>query len=346
MADGVEALGRLMLDLESTSLSAAEQDLLKHPAVGGVILFSRNFSSRTQLKDLVAALRDRRPELLLAVDQEGGRVQRFKSEFTALPPLHSIEPRFRQDAEAGCRLARLHAWLMATEILDAGLDFSFAPVLDLYSADSQVIADRAFAADVESTVTLAQAYIAGLHEAGMVATGKHYPGHGSVVADSHVELPVDDRPAEAILEGDYRVFARCADVLDGIMPAHVRYPALDDACAGFSRYWLQDKLRNELEFDGVIFSDDLSMAAAHSVGSVEQRLESALTAGCDMALVCNDRRAALAALDWLDAENLQTSRRLPALRGRPTRRPGFLKDDSGWREARLALEELAGFSHE
>lgn len=329
-----------MLDLEGTTLSRDEQHFLQSPAVGGVILFSRNYRCGNQLRDLVAAIRSANPDLLLAVDQEGGRVQRFREGFTRLPALARLADAYLRDTEAGSRLVHQAAWVMAAELIACGLDLSFAPVLDLYLADSEVIADRAFAADPDQVITLARLYIDGMHDAGMCATGKHYPGHGSVIADSHVELPVDERPAADILGRDYRVFADLVEVLDAVMPAHVSYPALDSQCAGFSRFWLQDKLRQELEFTGVIFSDDLSMSAAHSAGSITERARVALAAGCDMILVCNDRPAALELLSWLEREAIPGSKRLATLRAQPNEDLSNLPDHDYWLEATAALAAL------
>ncbi len=332
-----QAYGPLMLDLAGTELLPEERDLLQSPAVGGVILFTRNYRAPAQLSDLIGAVREANANLIIAVDQEGGRVQRFRDGFTRLPALHDLGEIYRQSPEHGAALLRQAAWLMAAELLQFDIDISFAPVLDLYNIASQVIADRAFSADPAEVVAMARHYIAGLHEAGMCATGKHFPGHGTVVADSHVELPVDERSAEEILGSDYRVFAELIDVIDAVMPAHVRYPALDEQCAGFSSYWLQEKLRTELQFTGVIFSDDLTMNAAHSVGTVEQRLELALAAGCDMALVCNDTQAARQAAGWLERHAVAGSERLAALRALPAADYSDLQNTAQWQAASEAL---------
>ena len=340
MVSETPLLGRLMLDIDGLTLSEDDKALLAHPAVGGLILFSRNYASPEQVMALVQSVRRIKPDILIAVDQEGGRVQRFKEQFTLLPPLSLIGQRFANDPDAAIDLARECGWLMAAEILRLGLDFSFAPVLDLYSAESQIIADRAFAADVESVVTLALSYIDGMHEAGMIATGKHYPGHGNVVADSHLELPEDTRSGEEILGKDFKVFERCADVLDAVMPAHVVYSELDSQCAGFSTYWLQNKLRQALTFDGVIFSDDLTMTAAHSVGGIAARMAKAVAAGCDMLLVCNDREAAYKARDWLVEQGCEQSTRLHRLRANPADGMAELFSQARWQAAQQAIAEL------
>lgn len=334
------AYGPLMLDLRGLSLQADERDLLQSDSVGGVILFTRNYQEPSQLADLVAALREANANLIIAVDQEGGRVQRFRNGFTRLPALHDLGDCYRSNPEHGAKLLRQAAWLMAAELLQFDIDLSFAPVLDLYNPDSQVIADRAFSADPDEAISMARYYIDGLHQAGMCATAKHFPGHGTVLADSHVELPVDDRPAAEILGKDYQVFAKLIDVVDAVMPAHVRYPALDEQCAGFSRFWLQEKLRSELEFTGVIFSDDLTMSAAEEVGGIERRLELALAAGCDMVLVCNDQEVARKADQWLQQNNVLGSSRLATLRALPSADFSDLQRSRQWQQASAALSDL------
>jgi beta-N-acetylhexosaminidase len=311
-----ELPGVLMLDLMDTTLSNEEQALLQHPQVGGVILFSRNIEEPAQVQALNAAIRQSRPDILIAVDQEGGRVQRLRQGFTRLPPQLSLQALFQRDAEQALRLSRDLGWLMASEVLAAGFDFSFAPVLDLHTGRSAVIGDRAFSSDIDTLVALATAYMEGMHEAGMATTGKHFPGHGSVEADSHLDLPIDERPLDEILQQDLQPFIRCLPFLDAVMPAHVLYPAADSNCAGFSDYWLQHVLHEQLGFEGVIFSDDLVMAAAASAGDMPQRVMQALAAGCDMLLVCNDRRAALQALQVLEKSQVSPSKKLLSMRNR------------------------------
>lgn len=295
--------GRLILDLEGTQLTAEEKTLLQHPAVGGVILFARNLAGKTQVTELIGDIRALRPELLLTVDQEGGRVQRLRDGFTRLPPLRQLGHLYAVTAEAGLQAARLMGQLMATEVLEVGLDFSFAPVLDIDYGTSQVIGDRAFASNPESLIALAAEYIEGMQRAGMAAVGKHFPGHGQVAADSHTSLPIDERSLDELQASCLRPFAALAGRLQGIMPAHVLYPAVDDQPAGFSSRWLT-YLRDELGFAGMVFSDDLAMAGAQGIGGYPERAQAALQAGCDQVLVCNDRQGALQVLDWMEAQQL------------------------------------------
>lgn len=337
-------LGPLMLDIEGLCLSPADEELLRSSTVGGIILFTRNYTDTTQLRALVGSIRRIRPNLLIAVDQEGGRVQRFRSEFLPLPALRLIGQAYEQNPQQGLALAQSCGWAMAAEIIHHGLDFSFAPVMDLYNSESEVIKDRAFGANVDTVCALLDAYIQGMNDAGMQATGKHFPGHGSVRADSHIELPIDSRSAADILDNDYEVFSRCIDKLVGIMPAHVKYPALDAHCAGYSHYWIQTKLRQELRFGGVVFSDDLTMAAATDAGSVTERAQLALAAGCNMVLVCNDRAAALQTKEFLadrpdlvQTDNAQTLARMSA---KQVKSNLDLYNTPQWRSAKSAILTL------
>ncbi|SDH44313.1 beta-N-acetylhexosaminidase [Pseudomonas panipatensis] len=303
--------GSLMLDIGGTWLTADDRHILRQPEVGGMIIFARNIESPRQVRELCAAVRAIRPDLLLAVDQEGGRVQRLRQGFLRLPAMRAIAD--NANAE---RLAEQCGWLMATEVLAAGLDLSFAPVLDLDHQRSAVVGSRAFEGDPERAAQLAGAFIRGMHGAGMAATGKHFPGHGWAEADSHVAIPEDERSLAEIRRTDLVPFQRLAGQLDALMPAHVIYPEVDAQPAGFSRRWLQDILRGELGFDGVIFSDDLSMAGAHVVGDAASRIQAALGAGCDMGLVCNDRAAAELALGALQRLKVSPPARLPRMRAK------------------------------
>ena len=293
------SLGPIMLDLETVALTPEERELLRHPLVGGVILFARNYESVFQLGALVDAIHDvREPRLLVAVDHEGGRVQRFHDGFTRLPACALIGKAYDGDHKHGLYLAEKVGWLMAVELRAAGIDFSFAPVLDLHKGISTVIGDRSFHRDPQTVANLARQYVHGMRRAGMEAVGKHFPGHGSVMEDSHHAVPMDRRSYEDIQMEDMVPFERLiTGGLAAVMPAHVIYPAVDDKPAGFSPVWLQDILRRQLNFHGTIFSDDISMAGAGVAGNYLDRAGSALDAGCDMVLVCSNRKAVIDILD-------------------------------------------------
>lgn len=282
-------LGPVMLDVRGTELAAEERERLRHPLVGGVILFTRNYRSPGQIAELVREIHEvREPRLLVAVDHEGGRVQRFRDGFTRLPPLRRLGELYDENPKRAKRLAHYAGWVMAAELRAVDVDFSFAPVLDLDRGVSEIIGDRAFHSNPDAVTALAISYIAGMAEAGMAATGKHFPGHGGCAADSHLALPVDHRSYADIYVEDLVPFERLIEAgLAGIMPAHVVYPQVDAQPAGFSRFWLQEVLRRRLKFQGIIFSDDLSMEGAKGAGGMVERATLALQAGCDMVLVCN-----------------------------------------------------------
>lgn len=291
-----------MLDVAGASLASDDRELLAHPLVGGVILFDRNYRDPHQLEALVAEIHAiRSPRLLVAVDHEGGRVQRFRHHFTRLPAPAAFGELYDQDPDRARRLARDCGWLMAAELRAVGVDFSFAPVLDLGGRPSTVIGNRALHRDPEVVASLAQAVMGGMARAGMCAVGKHFPGHGSVEADSHQRLPVDDREMDDIRQTDMLVFERLIHYgIPALMAGHVCYSRVDPQPAGYSRFWLQQVLRDELGFAGALFSDDLGMGAAEVAGTMPERARAALEAGCDMALVCNDRPAAQATLQELE----------------------------------------------
>jgi len=283
------SLGPIMLDIEGTELNADDIRRLQHPLVGGVILFKRNYESPAQLKALTASIHAvRQPPLLISVDHEGGRVQRFREGFTRVPAMRELGRIWDRSPKQARHLAEQAGWVLAAELRAHGVDFSYTPVLDIDFGNSGVIGDRAFHRKTEAIAELSHALMQGLKKGGMAAVGKHFPGHGYVAADSHVAIPVDERLFSQIEEEDLEPFRRMIDYgLVAIMPAHVIYPKVDAHPAGFSRIWLQQVLRKHLGFHGMIFSDDLSMEGATVAGSVTERALSALNAGCDMVLVCN-----------------------------------------------------------
>lgn len=303
------ALGPVMLDIEGPALTPADRDLLREPAVGGVILFSRNYESPAQLADLAEAIRAlKSPPLLIAADHEGGRVQRFREGFTAIPPMRRIGRQYDSDPERAEALARNCGWLLASELRALGLDLAFAPCVDLDWGLSEVIGDRAFHRDPDVVATLAAALSRGMRDAGMSAVAKHFPGHGAVAADSHQQLPVDRRPYGELLD-DMRPYEKLVArrAIAGVMLAHVVYAETDARPAGFSPYWIGEQLRGQIGFDGAVFSDDLSMKATRQYGSMPRRAELALAAGCDMVLICNDRQGARATVAALRDYSQPTS---------------------------------------
>lgn len=337
------ALGPVMIDVEGLKLSEEEIELLRHPLVGGVILFTRNFDSLEQLSELIDSIHAlRTPRLLIAVDHEGGRVQRFRQGFTRLPAVRRFGELHEQDKRRARQLAEQAGWVMASELRAVGVDFSFAPVLDLDRGISGVIGDRAFHHSPHIVADLALAYAHGMQRAGMAAIGKHFPGHGAVSADSHLAIPVDHRPLVDILSEDVHPFERLIENgLAGIMPAHVIYDATDASPAGFSPFWLQQILRKELRFQGVIFSDDLNMEGASVVGGALQRAEAALAAGCDVALICNNRDGAQEILRGLRYEsNPVLQARLARLHGRHPQSMSQLQASPAWQQAVAALTDL------
>lgn len=334
-------LGPVVVDPVGTALSDDDRRRMLHPATGGVILFARNFESAAQLQALteeIHALRE--PALLIGVDHEGGRVQRFRESFTPLPPMRALGGLWDRDRGAGRAAARSAGYIIAAELAAHGLDFSFTPVLDLDYGTSTVIGDRALHFDPIAVGALAAALISGLGEGGMAAVGKHFPGHGYVAADSHVAIPVDKRSLAEILRKDLAPYGPAiAAGLAGVMPAHVVYPEVDREPAGYSRVWLQDVLRGRLGFDGLIFSDDLSMAGAGGAGDHAARARTALDAGCDMVLLCNDPEGADRLLQELAGQSPPVVERLERMRRRGSSRD--LRKSVAFREAQEALVALA-----
>ncbi|MFT3896489.1 MAG: beta-N-acetylhexosaminidase [Thermomonas sp.] len=290
----------LQIGVSGHELTARERDWLQHDACAGVILFSRNFASRAQVIELTQSIRQAAPRpVLVSVDQEGGRVQRFREGYSALPALSGFDQMYRRDPDAALALAHEHAWLMASEIRATGVDLSFAPVIDL-ERGNRAIGNRAFSPDPDVVAAFARAYIAGMHEAGMPATIKHFPGHGSIPEDTHFNVAVDNRSLDEMRANDLVPFAAgIAAGADAVMMAHITYPQVAPEPAGYSPRWIGEILRKEMGFRGVVFSDDIGMAAAHSAGGTKARVEAHLDAGCDVVLVCHPQMVeeALHALD-------------------------------------------------
>jgi beta-N-acetylhexosaminidase len=297
-----------MIDVSGLTLTEAEKNQLINPNVGGIILFTRNFETRTQIKTLISEIRKFNSNLLIAVDHEGGRVQRFRQEFTQLPSMASLGKVYDESPQKALKQAFSCGFVLAYELLEIGVDFSFAPVLDVDYQNSKVIGDRAFHSNAKVVIALAGSLIDGMHLAGMKCVGKHFPGHGFVQADSHVDLPVDKR-TKAELNVDIAVFSQLSTQLDAIMPAHIVYSALDVLPAGFSTCWFEI-LRQEVKFKGVVFSDDLSMQGAEIIGDIEARVSTALKCGCNMVLICNHPELVTQVIDkvWGTSEKLHSMR--------------------------------------
>ncbi len=301
-------LGPIMMDVSGLALSTLEKEQLAKPSIGGVILFTRNFESIEQVSSLIKQIRQVNNQLLIAVDHEGGRVQRFREGFTQIPAMAVLGEIYDRNPDEAIEKAHSCGYVLAYELLEIGVDFSFAPVLDVDYGNSSVIGDRAFDSNPDVIVKLAGSLISGMHEAGMKCVGKHFPGHGYVAADSHLDLPVDDRPMKEITQ-DMVVFKDLINNgLDALMPAHVVYSQVDDKPAGFSSKWIQEILQAKLGFNGVVFSDDLSMQGAHFVKDITKRVRVSLSSGCDMVLICNHPELVLEVIDynWGMSEKLQS----------------------------------------
>ncbi|MDO6707044.1 beta-N-acetylhexosaminidase [Photobacterium sp. 1_MG-2023] len=325
-------MGPLMLDVSGYELDAEEREILQHPTVGGIIFFARNYHDKEQLFALTQSIRQaaKRP-ILIAVDQEGGRVQRFRDGFTLLPPAKAFA-----QTHNGLQLAKDGGWLMAAELLSMDIDLSLAPVLDI-GFDCKAIGDRAFSEQPQTIAQYAGEFIQGMKSAGMAATGKHFPGHGGVIADSHHETPVDER--QTIMSHDMTVFQSLIErnLLDAMMPAHVIYPEFDNQPASGSEFWLKDVLRQELNFKGVVFSDDLNMKGADVLGSYSDRAKASLQAGCDMVMLCNNRAGAIQALEALPQTQVPA---LNALLKSPASPDQSLTQTAAWKACSTAIRQL------
>jgi len=338
------SLGPMMLDVESTALTNEDREILEHPLLGGVILFARNYENPKQVKSLISEIHAvRKTPLLIAVDQEGGRVQRFREGFTRLPAAADLGVVYNDDRKLALQLAEHTGWINAAELREVGADLNFAPVLDLDYETSSVIGDRAFHRSPEVVADIAHSYMRGMEQAGMSAVGKHFPGHGAIAADSHETISIDERSYNDIRNDDMLAFERMIHFgLPAIMIAHIIYTQCHDQPAGFSGYWLRDVLRGELDFQGAIFTDDLSMQGAAALGDIVARAQASLEAGCDMFLVCNDRDAAIKVLDNVKAEvNPASNSRLLRLQGVNRNNLDPIRDSQRWHQAAKAVESYS-----
>lgn len=340
-----DKIGSLILDVEGYTLTQEDRELLTHPLVGGVILFTRNYESREQLQALCSDIRAARPvPLLITVDQEGGRVQRFIPEFTKLPSMGSLGRLFDENPSLARRVSESVGWLMATELLTVGVDLSFAPVLDLNNKISTVIGERGFHGSPQTVVQLASAFIQGMREAGMASVGKHFPGHGSIQLDSHLAMPIDNRTLQVIEQQDLIPFAGLIKSgISGMMCAHIVFPHVDSRPVGFSSIWLKDILRARLGFIGTIFSDDLNMEGANISTNYADRVVAAREAGCDFTLLCNNRAAVIHVLDNLAFDKYMVGKdKWGVLQGKFNGVPHDWADGPRWREThQLLLEHMA-----
>lgn len=335
------SLGPVVLDIQCVELLAEEKEILRHPQVGGIILFTRNFEDSNQIGELVASIRDVRTDLILCVDHEGGRVQRFRKDFTVLPAMQSLGALYQNDPKLAGIYSKELGWLMASELLAHDIDLSFAPILDLDESFSDIIGNRAFSNDPEIVTTLAGEFIKGMHDAGMTATGKHFPGHGGVKADSHLELPVDARSLEELEQRDIIPYQKLLGQLDAVMSAHIQFPSVDDSLVSFSSFWIKEYLKKTMNYQGLVFSDDLTMEGAAGVGGYDQRAKLALEAGCDVVLVCNNAAGAVNVIESLEAEQAQyQTRSLYALKGKKREAFSVLKNDVRWKAALEVVEKL------
>lgn len=309
-------LGCVIADIAGTELSEEDLHFLKHQELGGIILFTRNFKGRVQIKTLVSAIREIRNDLIICVDHEGGRVQRFREEFTRIPPMQTLGRHYLSNPKQALSYARELGWLMAIELLAVGIDHSFAPVVDLDSNRSQIIGDRAFSDCPETCVQLVREFIAGMEEAGMGATLKHFPGHGGVQADSHLELPVDERSWTQIKKRDLIPFTKLLPFSKAVMTAHIVFPQIDACTVSYSGHWLESILQDKFGFKGIIFSDDLTMEGAVANDSCGERANRALKAGCNALIVCNSRVDALDVLESVSGSATDVVSKLSLLQAR------------------------------
>ena len=300
----------LMIDIEGPFLSQEDIELIGSPHVGGIILFERNFLDRNQITDLCFEIKSKKPEIIIAVDQEGGRVQRFKKGFSQIPPMQRLGDMVSYDKQAGLYLCKNTGWLIASELIASGIDLSFSPVLDLDQDLSSILGDRAFSDQIYIVIECARAFIFGMNEAGMACVGKHFPGHGSISEDSHLEKPIDRRALNEIENKDLIPFKELINNLDGIMTAHILFPDVDERITTFSKIWIKQILREQMKFEGMIFSDDLSMEGTNEFKSFYDKTKNAIISGCEMVLICNNREGAKDALKYFEENNIEASEKI------------------------------------
>ena len=330
--------GRLMLDIEGKSLSEEDKNIISSRPVGGIIFFSRNFESFEQIKNLIDEIKDIKEDIIFAVDHEGGRVQRFDSEFTKIPSMQEISDYARKINKAS--ILKEIAWLASSELIAAGIDINFAPVLDINKNNSTVIGDRSFSTKLHEVINFASNYIDGMHQAGMKSTGKHFPGHGGVLEDSHTELPIDDRSyQELAVFSDIEPYKDLGTKLDAVMCAHILFPKIHNKIPSYSRYWLKDILRNELGYKGLVFSDDLSMSGAGD-DLCSKKVEKSLKAGCDMVLICNDRCGAKEAIDFMENSDFEASNKIALLKSNKKLEWHDIAISSRAKEIKRTLKEI------
>ena len=303
--------GRLMLDIDGTSLSNEDKDLLMNKHVGGLIFFSRNFESFNQITNLVHEIRNIKENIIIAVDQEGGRVQRFNKEFTKIPTMQEVAKYANSNNDMS--FLKEVGWLISSELIAAGIDLNFAPVLDIDDKTSSIIGDRAFANNALDVISLTSNFIDGMHEAGMKSTGKHFPGHGGIFEDSHIELAEDHRELDELMGLDIKPYIELCNKLDAIMCAHILFPNIDKYIPSYSRYWLKDILREKIKYNGLIFSDDLSMFGAGDLSFANKAVKS-IEAGCDMILVCNNRYEAINVIEAFEKNDIDLSKKIHLMR--------------------------------
>ena len=336
-SNSLQIFGRLMTSLEGTSLTFEDKKLLSNKHVGGIILFSKNFESQLQIQSLCSEIKAVKENIIIAVDQEGGRVQRFKNEFTILPSMQDLGDYAVQNNNM--RISHEIGWLMASELVASGIDISFAPVLDVDRETSSIIGNRAFSNNPNLVSKLAGKFINGMNEAGMQATGKHFPGHGGIFEDSHISEPVDTRSYEKLLEIDLKPFIELQNNLSALMTAHITFPKVDDICVSYSDIWIKKILKEKLAFEGIVFSDDLSMKGAGDFSMGEKALKS-IEAGCDMILVCNDYDGTMDVIDAFEKNDVQMLAKIKDLKNSADINWNDLENQDRVKEIKSLIKEM------